>query len=533
MLEIILKSQGYDVMAAQNGKIALEMARINLPGLVISDILMPVMDGYQLCIKWKKDSKLKNIPFIFNTASYIDEKDEQLALKLGADSFIRKPVKPDEFIRIIQDVIRYVKKGRVKPKEPLIKESKEVFQLYSERLVKQLESKNLELSKEITERKRAHEIIRKSEERHRMILQTAMDGFWLADIQGRIIEINEAYCRMSKYSKEELLAMNISDLEVAETSSEIAAHIQKISTQGTDRFETQHRRKDGSIFDAEISVQYRSMEDGLLTVFIRDITERKKAEEEKAKLEAQLQQSQKLESIGTLAGGVAHEINNPINGIMNYAQLIIDKLDPNNPVTEFADEIIHETKRVATIVRNLLTFAREEKQTHSPARLIDIIDDTMSLIQTVFKRDQISLEIDVPEDLPKIRCRSQQIQQVIMNLATNARDALNEKYSGYDENKKIIIFSNLFKKEGKDWIRTTVEDHGAGIDADIKERLFDPFFTTKQREIGTGLGLSISYGIVKGHHGDLSMESEPGQYTKFHIDLPVDNSWELEKDSKV
>jgi PAS domain S-box-containing protein len=337
MLEIILKSQGYDVMAAQNGKIALEMARINLPGLVISDILMPVMDGYQLCIKWKKDSKLKNIPFIFNTASYIDEKDEQLALKLGADSFIRKPVKPDEFIRIIQDVIRYVKKGRVKPKEPLIKESKEAFQLYSERLVKQLESKNLELSKEITERKRAHEIIRKSEERHRMILQTAMDGFWLAEIQGRIIEINEAYCRMSKYSKEELLAMNISDLEVAETSSEIAAHIQKISTQGTDRFETQHRRKDGSIFDAEISVQYRSMEDGLLTVFIRDITERKKAEEEKAKLETQLRQAQKLESIGTMAGGVAHEINNPINGIMNYAQLIIDKLDPNNPVTEFAD----------------------------------------------------------------------------------------------------------------------------------------------------------------------------------------------------
>jgi len=172
------------------------------------------------------------------------------------------------------------------------------------------------------------------------------------------------------------------------------------------------------------------------------------------------------------------------------------------------------------------------KRWDNPARLKDIVDGTLSLIQTVFKRDQISLEVDVSENLPKIKCRSQQIQQVIMNLVTNARDSLNEKYPDHDENKKIIISSNLFKKERKDWIRITVEDHGTGIDADIKERLFDPFFTTKPRDVGTGLGLSISYGIVKDHHGELSVESEPGRYTKFYMDLPVDNGWELEKDAK-
>ncbi|MBW2669221.1 MAG: PocR ligand-binding domain-containing protein [Deltaproteobacteria bacterium] len=264
----------------------------------------------------------------------------------------------------------------------------------------------------------------------------------------------------------------------------------------------------------------------------KEIRERKQAEEEKSLLEAQLQQTQKMESIGTLAGGVAHEINNPINGIMNYAQLIVDRTDAESSLSEFAGEIIHETKRIATIVRNLLTFAREENQAHSSAILKDIIDNTMSLIQTVFKRDQISLEVDVSEDLPKIKCRSQQIQQVIMNLMTNARDALNEKYSGYDENKKIVISSSLFKKNGKRWIRTTVEDHGVGIEPDIKERIFDPFYTTKDRTVGTGLGLSISYSIVKDHHGELRVESEPGQYTKFHMDLPVDNGWNLEKDIK-
>jgi signal transduction histidine kinase len=134
---------------------------------------------------------------------------------------------------------------------------------------------------------------------------------------------------------------------------------------------------------------------------------------------------------------------------------------------------------------------------------------------------------DISEDLPKIKCRSQQIQQVVMNLITNARDALNEKYSGFDDNKKIEIISVFFDKNGRRWIRTTVEDRGIGIASDTMERMFDPFYTTKERYRGTGLGLSISYGIVKDHHGELRVESEPGLYTRFHMDLPVDNGWDL------
>jgi signal transduction histidine kinase len=149
-------------------------------------------------------------------------------------------------------------------------------------------------------------------------------------------------------------------------------------------------------------------------------------------------------------------------------------------------------------------------------------------VQTVIRHDHISLELNVPEELPKLRCRSQQIQQVIMNLMTNARDALNERYPGNYPEKRLRLSAVLIERQGRKLVRTTVEDSGAGISPDIRDRIFDPFFTTKPKDIGTGLGLSISYGIVKDHGGELSVESEQGRYTRFHMDLPVDNERTLD-----
>jgi two-component sensor histidine kinase/DNA-binding NarL/FixJ family response regulator len=161
LLENLLKNNGYKVVSAENGAEALAKLRANGFGLIISDILMPVMDGFQLCREAKKVAKLKRIPFVFYTATYTDEKDKELALKMGADKYLRKPLKPDEFIKIIQAVIRDMEEGKIGLKKPALGEEKEVFKLYSERLVNKLEKKMLDLEKEIIKRKRVEEELRK------------------------------------------------------------------------------------------------------------------------------------------------------------------------------------------------------------------------------------------------------------------------------------------------------------------------------------------------------------------------------------
>lgn len=250
-----------------------------------------------------------------------------------------------------------------------------------------------------------------------------------------------------------------------------------------------------------------------------------RADDARRTLEAQLVHAQKLESIGTLAGGVAHEINNPVMGIMGYAQLIADSASPGSETAKFATEIGKESERVTTIVKKLLSFARQDKEPErSPARLGEIVDDTLTLIRTVMRHDHILLEVDVPAGLPEVMGRGQQIRQVIMNLLTNARDALNDRYPGRDANKQVLIVGRSVDREGRPWVRLTVEDHGSGIPEELRLRIFDPFFTTKARDKGTGLGLSISHGIVRDHGGALSVESEVGQWTRFHVDLPVDGA---------
>jgi len=280
-------------------------------------------------------------------------------------------------------------------------------------------------------------------------------------------------------------------------------------------------RLDGSVVDVEVCavpIDYQKKPGDM--VFAKDITEKKA-------IEAHIIQQQKLEAIGTLAGGVAHEINNPLNGIMNYAQLIMEDMDPKDPNVNYLKEIIFETERISTIVKNLLQFSRQEKQSHSYASIYDIINQTLSLINTIIKKDQIILDLSLPHDLPPIKCRSQQIQQVLMNLITNARDALNEKYPGYHENKKIEVSCALFHENNRRWLRLIVADRGIGMSPEIQQKAFEPFYSTKPKESGTGLGLAISFGIIQDHHGRIFIDSKEGEYTKFIIELPVDNGWSL------
>lgn len=384
---------------------------------------------------------------------------------------------------------------------------------------------------DMSERAAAIRALQESEERFRLLIESAPEAIFI-QIEGRFAFLNQyAVSLFGANSENELLDTPVMERYHPDFHELILNRILQLNegTKSVPCVEEVYLKMDGTPIEVEVTavpLHYKDF-DGIL-VIARDITDRKKLEHAKNEIEAQLRQQQKLEAIGTLAGGVAHEINNPINGIMNYAQLIQDISDQKNEdIINYAGEIIHETERVATIVKNLLQFSRQEKQSHSYASIYDIVNQTISLIKTVVKRDQISLIVDMDENLPEMKCRSQQIQQVLMNLMTNARDALNEKYPDYNEDKIIHLRCSQYMDSERRWMKITVEDHGNGISDEIRDKIFEPFFSTKPKDIGTGLGLSISFGIIKDHHGKITIDSKEGCHSKFVLDLPIDNGWSI------
>ena len=282
------------------------------------------------------------------------------------------------------------------------------------------------------------------------------------------------------------------------------------------------RHKSGKEIPVEVALRPVALiNEHVIIAAVVDISERKLAERQRRQLEAQLQQQQRLESIGTLAGGVAHEINNPIQGIMSYAQLISDDLPPESPLQQFCHEISEETERVAGIVRNLLSFARDREEPLSAQSIPEILERTLTLIRTIIRKDHIQLTVSAEEALPPVQGRGQQLQQVMMNLLTNSRDALNQKFPEPNPEKALNIRIARHTEADRPWLRTTVEDRGCGIAPALRERIFDPFFSTKTRSKGTGLGLTISHNIVEKHGGRIVVESEVGAFTRFHVDLPI------------
>ena len=245
----------------------------------------------------------------------------------------------------------------------------------------------------------------------------------------------------------------------------------------------------------------------------RDLTE-----EESMKAEAM--RSAQLASVGELAAGVAHEINNPINGIINYAQIVLDS--PGDP--ENADLLLRikkESKRIASIVSNLLDFSRRHEESPEEVSIQTILNNCLELMNHRFKNDMILLEVQLPDDLPFVYCNSHQIQQVLLNILSNARYALNARFPGQDPEKKLTISGTTIKHADKTFVRTTLTDNGSGIEQDLIDRVFDPFYSTKSQGEGTGLGLSISHGLVHDNKGYLRINSELGVSTSLIVDLPI------------
>jgi C4-dicarboxylate-specific signal transduction histidine kinase len=253
---------------------------------------------------------------------------------------------------------------------------------------------------------------------------------------------------------------------------------------------------------------------GSVLLLVSDITE-------KMAMQAEAMQAGHMASLGELAAGVAHEINNPITGIINFGQILINECSPESMEKDIGRRIVKEGERVGRIVKTLLSYARDGRKERKPTLVHAILEESIILIQGQIRKEGIDLKIDIPEDLPEVSANFQQIQQSFINIINNARYALNEKYPGRHENKRFEITGERVIISDRPYVRIVFYDQGVGISAHELPMLTKPFFSTKPFGKGTGLGLNITQRIITDHGGQLSFESAKGEFTRVIIDLPT------------
>jgi two-component system cell cycle sensor histidine kinase/response regulator CckA len=381
---------------------------------------------------------------------------------------------------------------------------------------------------EISERKRAEEALRESEAKYRRLHETMMDAFVRIDMAGNIREANRAYQVLLGYSEGELLQKTYENLTPEKWHALEAGIIaEEVLVNGHSRvYEKEYRRKDGTIFPVELRTFLLRDDIGQpigMWAIVHDITERKRVEEEKARLESQLRQAQKMESVGRLAGGVAHDFNNMLSVILGYAELIKSRLPVGDPHLKDVLAIEKAAGHSRDITRQLLAFSR--KQIIEP-RLMDLNDQITSSQNTLFQLigEDIDLSFYPEKDLQRIHFDPTQVDQILVNLVVNARDAMPDGGRLTIETANIRLdadycLKHLGFKPG-DYVLLAVSDDGVGMDKELQSHLFEPFFTTKEVGEGTGLGLATVYGMVKQNGGFINVYSEPGQGTTFKIYIP-------------
>lgn len=377
----------------------------------------------------------------------------------------------------------------------------------------------------------------------RAIVDHVVEGIVSIDSSGNIETVNDAAESLFGYSREELIGKNVKILMPEPFHSEHDGYVARYLRTGERRIigigrEVIGRRKDKTQFPIDLSVGEGTIENRrFFTAVIRDITVWKD-------LQSKLGQTERLAAVGELAAGVAHEINNPINTMINCAQLIED----GDEQTENVRIIIEEGARIADIVRALLQFARDDRDQAQPTSLAEVVERTMRLIGESWKRHGITLTIDVDDNLPAVFARPQKVQQVLLNLMINAKDALvlhdienrhvslaaqysREEYSREEHSPGESSRGKGSREEdpneegsdeggSREGVEFTVSDNGPGIAASVRDRIFEPFITTKRARGGTGLGLSISRSIIEGYGGTIRADSDDGG-SVFTIWLPI------------
>jgi two-component system cell cycle sensor histidine kinase/response regulator CckA len=391
----------------------------------------------------------------------------------------------------------------------------------------------------ITERKRAEEVLQLT----RFTVDNVADAVYWMDSKAQIVDVNETACNMLGYTREYLLNLTVFDIDPDFTADKWKNAWNALKSQGRITLETVHRTKDGRMIPVEIMANYLSFGGKELDcAFARDITERKRAEMELEKyrdhleeliaqrtkelslLNDQLRQSQKLEAVGILAGGIAHEFNNILATMKGSIYLIQKKMPEGSPTMKYAEQILASMKKANTLSQGLLTFSRKQMISLRPLHLNEIICNVGKMLIQLIGED-IELAMMPSDKDPMVMADMNQIEQVLLNLATNARDAMPDGGRLTIGTDVMNMDEDFKKRHGYgipgEYAVLTVSDSGTGMDETIRGKIFEPFFTTKVVGKGSGLGLAVTYGIVKQHNGFIDVESVPAEGTTFRIYFPT------------
>ena len=482
-----------NVITAQSGIEGLQKAEHELPDTILLDIKMPQMDGYEVCNRLKSNEKTLHIPVIMISAIRTESEDLVKGLSSGADAYLAKPI--DEYVLVAQ-----VKTAlRVKNAEDHLRKQKD-----------QLEQMVQERTKELRCLYNISNLIAKPDLSFEEVLQGIVNY-----IPSAMPHPDDTYVRITSGDHE------FTTDQFCETASKQSSSIVVNGKQKgvLDIFLSQHQSDD--------ICYLKEQNDFIFNIInkVEKVIERIETKEEKKKLEAQLFQSQKMESLGLLAGGIAHDFNNILFAIQGNIQITLYSLSEDSPLRSHLDEAMKALNRAKEMVKHILAFSRQSEAEKKPVKVQFIIKEVVRLLNSSIP-STITIHQNIDSDAGPVYADPSQIHQILMNLATNAFHAMENDGGHFELNLDQVEMSSdeltLHPdiQPGK-YIKLTISDTGQGINPEIMGKIFDPYFTTKAIGKGSGLGLSLVHGIVKNHRGAITVDSQPGKGTVFKILLPV------------
>jgi PAS domain S-box-containing protein len=510
-----LEEFNFTILAAEDGETGVMRAGYAQPDLILLDIMMPGIDGYETCRRLKAQQSSRDIPVICMTA--LAETEHKLrGFEAGVVDYITKPFQREEVLARVGVQLRLA---------GLTRELKAARDSLEERVIErtaQLEQVNRELHKEIAERRETEKALRASERKFHAIFDHSFQLMGLMTPEGLLLETNRASLESS--GVEESAVVNKLFWEApwwtynADLKWRLKEAVTKAAAGELARFEVTHRGADDSLHYFDFSVKPVRDERGEVVLLIpegRDITDRKKLGE-------QLRQSQKMEALGTLTGGIAHDFNNILTVIIGFGNILGMQLREEDPLQQHVKDILSASDRAAQLIKSLLSFSRKQVIEPGPVRLNEIVRKIDKFLLRIIGAD-IELKSKLSEQDLVVSADSGQIEQVLINLAANARDAMPNGGRVLIETERIQVTETLpqFMLQPGSYAVLSISDTGMGMDESTKQRIFEPFFSTKEPGKGTGLGLSIVYGIVKQHNGEINVYSEPGEGTTFKIYLKL------------